>query len=138
MSPFSRACGKSGCSVDGFLTPRRIGHIPGVEGNSLHPALQWVAAKEEHNLPRILVVDDDPLVRGLLVRCLHVCGYDTEESPDGSHAIDRLENQTGFDVVVTDYSMPGATGLDVIRAAHRVDPTLPSIVVTAFHDMDLA
>ena len=89
-------------------------------------------------MPRVLVVDDDPLVRGLLVRCLHNAGYDTVESPDGSHAIVRLERENGFDVLVTDYSMPGATGLDVIRVAQRVDPTLPAIVVTAFHDMDLA
>jgi len=89
-------------------------------------------------MPRVLVVDDDPLVRGLLVRCLHNAGYDTAESPDGSHAIVRLERENGFDVLVTDYSMPGATGLDVIRVAQRVDPTLPAIVVTAFHDMDLA
>lgn len=89
-------------------------------------------------MARVLVVDDDPLVRGLLVRCLRLAGHRTAEAADGLQAMALLEAGEAYDLVVTDHAMPGATGLQVIETAQRLDPTLPCIVVTAFHDLDLA
>jgi putative two-component system response regulator len=90
------------------------------------------------SMPRVLVVDDDRLVRVFLEEAMAMAGYDVVAAADGVEAIDAITAAGVFDLVVTDYSMPGATGIDVINHAQRVDPALPCIIVTAFHDLDLA
>lgn len=88
-------------------------------------------------MSRILVAEDDPLVSRYLVRCLDSGGYDAEVADDGVRAIAKLAGG-GWDCVITDHFMPRATGLEVIAAARRLDPTLPCVVVTAMNDMELA
>jgi putative two-component system response regulator len=89
-------------------------------------------------VPRALCVDDDRLIRHFLSQALTRGGYDVVTAADGAAAIRLLDTHPSFDIVVTDYAMPGATGIEVIEYAQRIDPTLPCIVVTAFHDLDLA
>ncbi len=89
-------------------------------------------------MPRVLVADDDALIRRLLEQTLEKGGYEVVAANDGLEAIALLGTTASLDVVVTDYSMPGATGLEVVTQARRLDPTLPSIIVTAFRDLDLA
>ena len=88
-------------------------------------------------MPRILVAEDDPLVRRFLLRCLETGGFEAVGVEDGAQAIAQL-GRGGWDVVVTDYAMPRADGLEVIAAARRLDPTLPCVVVTALRDLELA
>jgi len=88
-------------------------------------------------MPRLLVAEDDPLVARYLVRCLESGGYEAEIAEDGVRAVAMLA-RGGWDCVVTDYAMPRANGLEVIAAARRLDPTLPCVVVTGMHDMELA
>ena len=88
-------------------------------------------------MPRILVAEDDPLVRRFLLRCLELGGHDADAAEDGGRAIAML-SRGGWDAVVTDYAMPAASGLEVVAAARRLDPTLPCVVVTALHDLELA
>ncbi|HZB96975.1 MAG TPA: HD domain-containing phosphohydrolase, partial [Candidatus Sulfotelmatobacter sp.] len=87
---------------------------------------------------KILVADDDPLVRNVLRQALVVGGYDVVAAADGGEAIAHIDKTGNFDVVVTDHAMPASTGIDVISHALSVDPTLPCIIVTAHHDLDLA
>ena len=89
-------------------------------------------------MPRVLCADDDSLIRDLLERTLNAGGYDVVLAADGAEAIRLLDSGEPFDALVTDHSMPGAAGVDVIEHATRVDPTMPSIIVTAYHDLDLA
>ncbi|GAC1339643.1 MAG: response regulator [Candidatus Dormibacteria bacterium] len=89
-------------------------------------------------MPRVLVVEDDPLVRRLLHRCLESGGYEVIQAEDGIQAIRLLSVGEPLDLVVTDQQMPGADGIAVITAAHRVDPNLPCVIITALHDLDLA
>ncbi len=88
-------------------------------------------------MPRLLVAEDDPLVARYLVRCLETGGYEAEIAEDGVRAIAMLA-RGGFDCVLTDYAMPRANGLEVIAAARQLDATLPCVVVTGMHDMELA
>jgi putative two-component system response regulator len=88
-------------------------------------------------MPRVLVAEDDPLVARYLLRCLQTGGYDAESAEDGVRAIAMLAGG-GWDVVLTDFKMPRANGLEVIAAARRLDPSLPCVVVTAMNDMELA
>ena len=89
-------------------------------------------------MPRVLCADDDLLIRHFLSKAMAAGGYDGTLAGDGAEAIQLLDEGAQFDLLITDYCMPGATGIQVIEHAQRLDPTLPSIIVTAFHDLDLA
>jgi DNA-binding NtrC family response regulator len=80
---------------------------------------------------RIALVDDDPEVRALLVRVLESAEYRPEVFESGD-AFLEARNAGSFDVVVTDFQMDGATGLDVLRAC-RAEPDTPEVLlVTGF------
>jgi putative two-component system response regulator len=89
-------------------------------------------------VPRVLCADDDRLIRGFLSNALRVGGYDVVVASDGAEAIRRLGDSGPFDRLITDYAMPACTGIAVIDYAQRTDPSLPCIIVTAYHDLDLA
>ncbi|HEX4578364.1 MAG TPA: HD domain-containing phosphohydrolase [Candidatus Dormibacteraeota bacterium] len=89
-------------------------------------------------MPRVLIADDDRLIRAYLQKALTLAGYDVVAAADGTEAIRTITSAGAFDLVITDYSMPGASGIEVINHVQRIDPALPCIIVTAFHDLDLA
>jgi len=85
----------------------------------------------------ILVVDDEPLVRGFLTETLERDGYDVSEAPDGKKALLLLKN-THFDAIITDMKLPGATGLEILKAAKQQSPHCIVIVMTAFGTIENA
>ena len=80
--------------------------------------------------PRLLVIDDDPLMRKLLTRVLGVKGYETAVAQDGAQARELFANQR-FDLVLTDLHMPRIDGIAVLRHIREQDPDLPVILFTA-------
>jgi DNA-binding response OmpR family regulator len=72
------------------------------------------------NRMRVLVVDDDPLVRNLLSAVLHDASFDLDEAVDGHEAL-AISAVRPPDVVVLDVMMPGLDGIDVCRSL-RADP----------------
>jgi CheY-like chemotaxis protein len=70
---------------------------------------------------RVLVVDDDPLVRDTLAGLLGSAGHEVETAANGEDGITRYRRQR-FDCVLTDARMPGITGLIVCRAIKDHDP----------------
>jgi len=85
------------------------------------------------NRVRVLVVDDDAEMRGLLVRELHGEGYDVADAADGSGA-ERACRARLFDVILMDNNMPGQDGLDVLPDLRKICPHTPIIMMTAFGD----
>ncbi len=87
----------------------------------------------------VLAVDDDTVARRLLERMLTCCGYDTEVASSVDEALSRLaaRPQGHFDCIVTDYQMPGLTGLDLLARVRIQDATLASIVVAGGGEKDL-
>jgi class 3 adenylate cyclase len=86
---------------------------------------------------RILVADDDPGQRDLLVRRLRQQGFAVEDVENGVQALDRLR-QTGFDLLLLDMVMPGLDG-DEVLAQLKADPALrhvPVIMLSALDEMD--
>jgi CheY-like chemotaxis protein len=84
------------------------------------------------NRMRVLVVDDDPLVRNLLSAVLHDASFDLDEAVDGHDAL-AIAAVRPPDVVVLDVMMPGLDGFDVCRAL-RADPAFAAtriVVLTA-------
>jgi excisionase family DNA binding protein len=80
---------------------------------------------------RILVVDDEPPVRELLVRTLADADYDVDQAPDGPTAVELLREHD-YDLLITDLKMPGMDGLSVIREARRKSADMPIIVLTGY------
>ena len=72
---------------------------------------------------RILLVDDDSLVSMNTAYMLMDLGHSVMEAPSGAHALRVLETDSQFDVVITDYAMPGMTGLDL---ANKIKEVLPA------------
>jgi EAL domain-containing protein (putative c-di-GMP-specific phosphodiesterase class I)/DNA-binding NarL/FixJ family response regulator len=84
----------------------------------------------------VLVVDDEPAVRGLFARALHDAGYSTIEAADGVEALQILEHDS-VALILLDSTMPRLDGAGVIRAvrAREAARTLPVILVTAKGDL---
>ncbi len=78
---------------------------------------------------RVLVVEDDPAGRQMLLRILHKRGYEVAGAPDASVAGDLLQHQR-FHLVITDLGMPGDSGLDLIGALSDRTPSVATILVT--------
>ena len=81
--------------------------------------------------PCVLVIDDEPGVRGLLCDTLAVLGYDAAAGADGAEGL-ALLTRGGYDLVVTDLFMPGMSGWDVVAAVRERVPTLPVILISGF------
>ncbi len=84
---------------------------------------------------RMLVVEDDPMVRRVVVRAAREIGAAVESAEDGRAALGLLE-QTRYDVVVTDLKMPVVSGLDVVRVARERHPGTALIVITGYVELE--
>lgn len=95
----------------------------------------------EHEIGRrILLVDDEAVVRNTLAESLEAAGYTVTPAADGAEGLKLLELAMAVDVLVTDLSMPGIDGLAVIRQAQRQRPGLPAVLLTGYagHGAQLA
>jgi DNA-binding NtrC family response regulator len=86
---------------------------------------------------RILVADDDAVIREGLRRVLSAEGYEVEVVSNGRAALERLE-QKRFKLLVTDLKMPGMSGLQVLKAIRNCQPELPVILITGYAAIDNA
>ncbi len=87
---------------------------------------------------KILVVDDEPHQLDTVRRGLFLYGYDSEGVGDVNTALTVLEGPDGdsFHLVLTDLTMPGNSGLNLIKQARKTRPTLPIIVITGLAATD--
>lgn len=85
----------------------------------------------------ILVIDDDEFMRGLISTLLTKAGHEVLIAKNGEEGLRLLEKREP-DLVLTDYKMPGISGLDVARKAENMYPCLPVIILTGYGATDLA
>ena len=78
---------------------------------------------------RILVVDNDEQILGLLTHVLESAGYVVEARPDGASALEALSAHR-FDLVITDLAMPRPSGAAVLGAAKALEPAIPVVIIT--------
>ena len=83
---------------------------------------------------RVLLVDDDPMVRAIMFQQLEALGFIVTEASDGLDALDRIDRGEDPALLVTDYSMPGMNGLLLIEEARRRHPHLQALLLTGFAD----
>jgi CheY-like chemotaxis protein len=81
----------------------------------------------------ILVVDDDPDMRHVLVASLETLGYQVLEAVDGPAGLEALAAGSP-DLMVVDFAMPGMNGAEVARAARERRPDLPIVFASGYAD----
>ncbi len=89
------------------------------------------------NAATILLIEDDPTFRSLLVTILRDEGYDIAEEENGTEALLTLRRRS-FDLVVSDLRLPGMEGLDLFRSAKAEGIAPPFILLTAFGTVEEA
>ncbi len=86
---------------------------------------------------QILVVDDDKRMRSVLKSLLAEEGHAATVCADGLEAISRC-GETAFDMVITDLMMPGASGIDVLKACRQAHPETLVVLITGFASLETA
>ncbi len=89
------------------------------------------------NQATILVIEDDPTFRSLLVTILEDEGYGIVEEEDGKQALQALRRRS-FDLVLSDLRLPGMDGLELFRSAKAEGIAPPFVLLTAFGTVEEA
>ena len=97
--------------------------LPLATGGPAAPAGEPERAPDVIRGKRVLVVDDEPLVSGLLVELLEGDGHHVEVAGNGRAALERL-GARGFDVIISDFKMPVLDGAGLYEGLARHDPRL--------------
>jgi PAS domain S-box-containing protein len=103
-------------------------------GRVSEPPVDTGATAREHGRAA-LVVEDDPVVRGMAARGLREAGYAVLEAVNGREALDLIRARSGrLDVVVTDIGMPEMDGHDLARWLSEERPELPIVFMSGYGD----
>jgi DNA-binding response OmpR family regulator len=84
---------------------------------------------KEHDMARILVVDDDELVRQTLTTALTRAGFEVVEARDGDDGLLRFAG-AGIDLVILDIIMPNKEGIETLIALRKADPGVKVIAIS--------
>ncbi len=87
-------------------------------------------------MEKILVIDDDKLIRKVFKLTLSKEGYDVLEAEDGKQGLSIIKSELP-DLVLTDFQMPGINGLEVIAEINRLKLNIPVIMLTGYGDVSL-
>lgn len=88
-----------------------------------------IVAPMETSRPRVLVVDDEPLLRTTVCRVLRREGFAVEEAASGDEAL-ALAVRAPFALVVSDIEMPGMTGVELLAALTDCGSDLPVLLMS--------
>ncbi len=87
---------------------------------------------------RVLIVDDEENIRRMIRMTLETAGYEAAEAMDGKQAMEMIELDSKWDVVLLDQKMPAPDGLQVLRELKERNLQIPVIMITAFASIELA
>ena len=80
-------------------------------------------------MSHVLVVDDEPIVRSIIMQFLQIGNHTAVQAASGEEALGMI-SASEVDLVVTDLSMPGMTGLELRDRVRQTHPNVPFIVVS--------
>jgi DNA-binding NtrC family response regulator len=86
---------------------------------------------------RVLVVDDEPLIRWSIAETLGAAGHQVTEAPDAASALRALADAPDTDLVLLDFRLPDSNDLGLLAEVRRVVPAAPVIMMTAFGTPDV-
>jgi len=84
---------------------------------------------------RVLMVDDDALIAMSTVDMLEDLGHVVTEANSGAAALALIEAGNAFDLMITDYSMPGMNGAELGQAVRKLAPDLPILVASGYAEL---
>src|SRR4029078_10897041 len=84
---------------------------------------------------RVLLVDDDSLVSMNTAYMLMDLGHSVLEAPSAAHALQLLETDAQFDIVVPAFAMPGMNELDLATKIRGIKPKLPVVLATGYAEL---
>jgi DNA-binding NtrC family response regulator len=87
--------------------------------------------------PSLLIVEDEAKLRRLLELQLAEEGFHARTAADAETGL-QLLNKEPFDLVVTDFKLPGMTGLEFLHAVKRIDAAMPVVIMTAYGTVESA
>lgn len=86
---------------------------------------------------KILLIEDDALFRKSMAMFIASMGYQVVAAGSGEEGLRFLEREA-IDLMVTDYQLPGISGIDVVRAMRKLGKEIPVVLVSAFLDEQAA
>ncbi len=86
--------------------------------------------------PRILIVDDEPIVREAIRDWLVDAGYSVTTAETGERALEIVAEQD-FGLVILDVRLPGKTGIRVLQEMKEMKPDIKAIIITAYASPDM-
>ncbi|MFO7965731.1 MAG: sigma-54 dependent transcriptional regulator [Desulfobacterales bacterium] len=89
------------------------------------------------NLPNILIVDDELILRESLADWLSRDGYKTDTAASGEEALNKIKD-TRYDVMFVDIKMPGISGLELLKEVKSEDPDVAVVMITAYGSISTA
>jgi PAS domain S-box-containing protein len=109
--------------------------LPRAEAAGSAPAPLEATPVDPTGQERILVVEDDELVRSFVQRALQEAGYDVTAVTDGAAALERMRTDSEpFDLVLTDVVMPGLGGLELAQRLRLLEPETPVLLMSGYVD----
>jgi PAS domain S-box-containing protein len=118
----------TGTKVTLWLPRAREGlKVPAAKAELVRPA--------EARRLRVLLVDDDILVSMGAADMLLDLGHSVTEAQSGAQALKLLETDSPFDIVVTDYAMPGMNGFELAQRIKGSNPRLPIVLATGYAEL---
>jgi len=107
-------------------------HLPVREG----PAAEAPPALSDHQLrdqepTTILVIDDEEVMRNALTDILKIGNHRVQTAADGMKGLELLREER-YDMVISDLSMPGISGLEVLKQVKKEKPGMPAILITGW------
>ncbi len=116
-----------------------------IRGSTGQPGVPQTGRRRHHQLagtrteaPRaeagetVLVVEDEPVIRDLIVEVLQDLGYQALEAPDGPSGLRILQSRTRIDLLVTDVGLPGINGRQLADQARVTRPDLKVLFITGY------
>jgi two-component system, NtrC family, response regulator AtoC len=116
-------------------------YLPGIQHLScdLEPEMRNITLMAKNPAPRVLVVDDEALIRWSLAEMLGERGYAVTEAGDARMAVAAIESAAEpFDVVLLDYRLPDSADLRLLEKIRRLAPSSQVIMITAHNSPELA
>ncbi|MDE1895467.1 MAG: PAS domain S-box protein [Rhodospirillales bacterium] len=109
-------------------------YLPRYEGAAaiLPPCLEEVDMPAAALGDTVLVVEDEPVVRGLIVEVLAGLGYAALEAQDGPGGLEILQSRQKIDLLITDIGLPGLNGRQIADAARLLRPKLKILFMTGY------
>ena len=86
---------------------------------------------------RVLVVDDEPLIRWSISETLGAAGHQVSEAPDAAAALEAVASAPGLDLVVLDFRLPDSNDLGLLAKIRQMAPRAAVVLMTAFGTADV-